>query len=101
MVECMVKFLYSTFYILCFKVKFKRVLPQNTIIMQDGSRSFSTSSSSDHAHDDIDNGLDDENNMIGDVEETQLDDQTQTRLDSAVDRLLSGFNWTLAPLANK
>ena len=46
-------------------------------------------------------GSDDENIMIGDVEEAQFDDQAQTRLDSAVDRLLNGFNWTLAPLANK
>ena len=33
--------------------------------------------------------------------DTQLDAQTQARLDSAVDNLLKGYNWTLAPLANK
>ena len=69
--------------------------------MQEGDHPFATSSSIDYAHDDIDNGLDDENDMIEDVEETQFDVQTQRRLDSAVDRLLNGYNWTLAPLANK
>ena len=36
-----------------------------------------------------------------DSEETQFDAQTQARLDAAVDTLLKGYNWTLAPLANK
>lgn len=40
----------------------------------------------------------------GDEEEDQLeelDEQTQARLDEEVDRLLRGYDWTLAPLANK
>ena len=31
----------------------------------------------------------------------EFDQQTQARLDAAVDRLLKGYDWTLAPLANK
>ena len=69
--------------------------------MQDADHPFATSSSIDYAHDDIDDGLDDENDMIEDVEETQFDVQTQARLDLQVDRLLKGYDWTLAPLANK
>ena len=34
-------------------------------------------------------------------EEVQFDQQTQARLDSAVDKLLKGYDWTLAPLAQK
>ena len=97
----MLTFLCSIFIVLYIKVKFKRVLGQNTISMEKGSRPFSTSPSSYHAHDEVDNGLGDENNIIGDLEESQFNDETQTRLGSAVDRLLSGFNWTLAPLAEK
>jgi len=36
-----------------------------------------------------------------DCEVTQFDAATQARLDTAVDDLLKGYNWTLAPLANK
>ena len=67
--------------------------------MQDGGNHYSTISSIDYAHDDIDDGLDDENEMIEDGEE--IDVHTQARLDSDVDRLLKGYDWTLAPLANK
>ena len=84
-----------------FEVEFKRELGQNTIIMQKGSRPFSTSPYGNHAHDDIDNGLGDENNIIGDVVECQINVETETRLGSAVDKLLREFNWTLAPLAEK
>jgi hypothetical protein len=31
----------------------------------------------------------------------ELDAQTQARLDKAVDKLLKGYDWQLAPLANK
>ncbi len=31
----------------------------------------------------------------------EFDQQTQARLDAAVDKLLKGYDWTLAPLANK
>ncbi len=31
----------------------------------------------------------------------EFDQQTQLRLDAAVDRLLKGYDWTLAPLAQK
>ncbi len=34
-------------------------------------------------------------------EEIEFDQQTQSRLDDAVDKLLKGYDWTLAPLANK
>ena len=34
-------------------------------------------------------------------EEPEFDAETQERLDSQVDRLLKGYDWTLAPLANK
>lgn len=34
-------------------------------------------------------------------EEVQFDQQTQARLDAAVDKLLKGYDWTLAPLAQK
>ena len=38
----------------------------------------------------------------GDEEdEIEFDVQTQRRLDAAVDKLLKGYDWTLAPLANK
>ena len=36
-----------------------------------------------------------------DMEVTELDAQTQARLDAVVDKLLKGYDWTLAPLANK
>ena len=36
-----------------------------------------------------------------DHEEVHFDQQTQARLDNAVDKLLKGYDWTLAPLANK
>lgn len=35
------------------------------------------------------------------MEVTELDAQTQARLDNVVDKLLKGYDWTLAPLANK
>ena len=38
---------------------------------------------------------------LDDFQETEFDQQTQARLDAAVDRLLKGYNWTLQPLANK
>ena len=38
---------------------------------------------------------------LEDFQETEFDQQTQARLDAAVDRLLKGYNWTLQPLANK
>ena len=69
--------------------------------MQNGEHHYSTSSSIGYSHDDIDEGMDDEGEMIDDAEETQIDAQTQARLDSDVDRLLKGYDWTLAPLANK
>ena len=69
--------------------------------MQDGENHYNTSSSIDYAHDDIDDGMDEESDMIDDAEDTQIDAQTQARLDSDVDRLLKGYDWTLAPLANK
>ena len=34
-------------------------------------------------------------------EEPEFDAETQERLDSQVDKLLKGYDWTLAPLANK
>ena len=34
-------------------------------------------------------------------DEIEFDVQTQRRLDAAVDKLLKGYDWTLAPLANK
>ena len=34
-------------------------------------------------------------------EEPEFDAETQERLDCQVDRLLKGYDWTLAPLANK
>ena len=34
-------------------------------------------------------------------EEIEFDSQTQARLDNAVDKLLKGYDWTLAPLAQK
>jgi hypothetical protein len=37
----------------------------------------------------------------GDEEEIEFDEQTQIRLDLCVDKLLKGYDWTLAPLANK
>ena len=70
-------------------------------IMQDGETHYTTSSSIDYAPDDIDEGMDDDSDMIDDAEDTQIDSQTQARLDSDVDRLLKGYDWTLAPLANK
>ncbi len=36
-----------------------------------------------------------------DYAEAAFDQQTQARLDAAVDRLLKGYDWTLQPLANK
>ena len=45
--------------------------------------------------------LDEEEEMEEDCEMTHFDAVTQARLDSAVDGLLKGYNWTLAPLANK
>ena len=97
----MLTFLCSIFIVLYIKVKFKRVLGQNTISMQKGSRPFSTSPSGYHAHDDIGKDLSNENNIIGDVVECQINVETETRLGSAVDKLLREFNWTLAPLAEK
>ena len=38
---------------------------------------------------------------LDDFPEAEFDQQTQLRLDAAVDRLLKGYNWTLQPLANK
>ena len=38
---------------------------------------------------------------LDDFPEAEFDQQTQARLDAAVDRLLKGYNWTLQPLANK
>ena len=35
------------------------------------------------------------------AEVAEFDQQTQARLDAAVDRLLKGYDWTLQPLANK
>ena len=70
--------------------------------MQEGDSHFATSASIDYAHDDIDDGLDEEGNEImEDAEVALFDAQTQARLDSDVDRLLKGYDWTLAPLANK
>ena len=34
-------------------------------------------------------------------EEAEFDTETQLRLDTQVDRLLKGYDWTLSPLANK
>ena len=34
-------------------------------------------------------------------EEPDFDDETQARLDNQVDKLLKGYDWTLAPLANR
>ena len=34
-------------------------------------------------------------------EEAEFDDETQLRLDTQVDKLLKGYDWTLAPLANR
>ena len=42
----------------------------------------------------------DEHFMEG-YEEIEFDSQTQARLDNAVDKLLKGYDWTLAPLAQK
>ena len=42
-------------------------------------------------------GMDDS----GDYDLVEFDHQTQMRLDSAVDRVLKGYDWTLAPLAQK
>ena len=69
--------------------------------MQNADSHYSTGASAGYAHDDIDDGMDEDHEMIDDVEETQIDAQTQARLDSDVDRLLKGYDWTLAPLANK
>ena len=38
---------------------------------------------------------------VDEEEEIEFDVQTQRRLDEAVDKLLKGYDWTLAPLANK
>ena len=38
---------------------------------------------------------------MDDYDVVEFDQQTQARLDSAVDKLLKGYDWTLAPLANK
>lgn len=38
---------------------------------------------------------------MDDYDMVEFDQQTQQRLDSAVDKLLKGYDWTLAPLANK
>jgi hypothetical protein len=38
---------------------------------------------------------------LDDFPEVEFDQQTQVRLDAAVDTLLKGYNWTLQPLANK
>ena len=82
-------------------LQFGMIRNHNTKTMQDGENQYSTSSSIDYAHDDIDDGLDEDNEMIDEAEDTQFDAQTQARLDSDVDRLLKGYDWTLAPLANK
>ena len=34
-------------------------------------------------------------------EEAEFDAETQDRLDTQVDKLLKGYDWTLAPLANR
>ena len=34
-------------------------------------------------------------------EEPEFDAETQARLDTQVDKLLKGYDWTLAPLANR
>ena len=34
-------------------------------------------------------------------EEAEFDTETQIRLDTAVDKLLKGYDWTLSPLASK
>ena len=34
-------------------------------------------------------------------EEAEFDAETQLRLDTQVDKLLKGYDWTLSPLANK
>ena len=34
-------------------------------------------------------------------EEAEFDTETQLRLDTQVDRLLKGYDWTLSPLASK
>ena len=44
---------------------------------------------------------DDYHHDLDDFPEAEFDQQTQARLDAAVDRLLKGYNWTLQPLANK
>ena len=38
---------------------------------------------------------------LDDYDVVEFDHQTQMRLDSAVDRVLKGYDWTLAPLAQK
>ena len=50
------------------------------------------------AEDDV---LDEEEEEMVGCEVAHFDAVTQARLDSAVDDLLKGYNWTLAPLANK
>ncbi len=50
-----------------------------------------------HHLDDLAEFGDDDDEM----EVTELDAQTQARLDAVVDKLLKGYDWTLAPLANK
>lgn len=39
--------------------------------------------------------------FMEDFEPVEFDSQTQARLDEAVDKLLKGYDWTLAPLAQK
>ena len=47
------------------------------------------------------NYCDDDMEDYASPEEIQFDSQTQARLDAAVDKLLKGCDWTLAPLAQK
>ena len=63
--------------------------------MQAGEQFLPESSGSDFVVDCVVNGDEDEEDEI------EFDVQTQRRLDAAVDKLLKGYDWTLAPLANK
>ena len=63
--------------------------------MQAGEQFLPESSGGDFVVDCVVNGDEDEEDEI------EFDAQTQRRLDAAVDKLLKGYDWTLAPLANK
>ena len=75
------------------KINFKRVVhfPGNGKDFLISKMSYSY-----HLDDMADFGDEDE-----EMEVTELDAQTQARLDNVVDKLLKGYDWTLAPLANK